>query len=150
MGPGHRMEPAPRGGSSGARTAGQTVETLTAGSFPLGGCAGSPVGCCLDDWGDVDGPARPVDNGVMTDRLLRVVLAEDSVILRDGMVELLGARGCDVVATAGTAGELLAAVAAHHPDVAVVDVRMPPTFSDPRLAQRRGGSTSTCSLSCHP
>nr|MYU47416.1 DNA-binding response regulator [Streptomyces sp. SID7803] len=38
----------------------------------------------------------------MNDRCLRVVLAEDSVVLRDGMVELLGARGCEVVATAGT------------------------------------------------
>ncbi|MGW4441880.1 response regulator [Streptomyces sp. NPDC004682] len=66
----------------------------------------------------------------MTDRRLRVVLAEDSVVLRDGMVELLGARGCEVVATAGTAPELLAAVAGHRPDVAVVDIRMPPTHRD--------------------
>nr|WP_202435136.1 MULTISPECIES: response regulator transcription factor [unclassified Streptomyces] len=61
---------------------------------------------------------------------MRVVLAEDSVVLRDGMVELLGARGCEVVATAGTAPELLSAVAEHRPDVAVVDIRMPPTHTD--------------------
>ncbi|WP_431043453.1 response regulator [Streptomyces sp. P1-3] len=66
----------------------------------------------------------------MSDRQLRVVLAEDSVILREGMVELLGARGCEVVATAGSAGELLAAVEEERPDVAVVDVRMPPTHTD--------------------
>ncbi|AJF68754.1 response regulator transcription factor [Streptomyces vietnamensis] len=66
----------------------------------------------------------------MTERSLRVVLAEDSVVLRDGMVELLGARGCEVVATAGTAAELLASVARHRPDVAVVDIRMPPTHTD--------------------
>ncbi|MEV3929059.1 response regulator transcription factor [Streptomyces sp. NPDC049944] len=66
----------------------------------------------------------------MTDGLLRVVLAEDSVVLRDGMVELLGARGCEVVATAGTAPELLARVAEYRPDVAVVDIRMPPTHTD--------------------
>ncbi|MEU5079313.1 MULTISPECIES: response regulator transcription factor [Streptomyces] len=66
----------------------------------------------------------------MINRHLRVVLAEDSVILRDGMVELLGARGCEVVATAGTASELLAEVAEHRPDVAVVDIRMPPTHTD--------------------
>ncbi|MGF1426507.1 response regulator [Kitasatospora sp. LaBMicrA B282] len=66
----------------------------------------------------------------MIDKPLRVVLAEDSVILRDGMVELLGARGCEVVATAGTAPELIAAVAEHRPDVAVVDIRMPPTHTD--------------------
>ncbi|MFJ5710662.1 response regulator [Streptomyces sp. NPDC093105] len=66
----------------------------------------------------------------MIDRQLRVVLAEDSVVLRDGMVELLGARGCRVVATAGTAPGLVAAVDEHRPDVAVVDIRMPPTHTD--------------------
>ncbi|MBD0675290.1 response regulator transcription factor [Streptomyces sp. CBMA156] len=66
----------------------------------------------------------------MIDKQLSVVLAEDSVILRDGMVELLTARGCVVVATAGTAPELVAAVTEHRPDVAVVDIRMPPTHSD--------------------
>ncbi|MFD7866402.1 response regulator [Streptomyces sp. NPDC057682] len=66
----------------------------------------------------------------MTDRQLSVVLAEDSVVLRDGMTELLGARGCAVVATAGTAPDLLAAVERHRPDVAVVDIRMPPTHTD--------------------
>ncbi|MEU9044336.1 MULTISPECIES: response regulator transcription factor [unclassified Kitasatospora] len=66
----------------------------------------------------------------MIDKQLRIVLAEDSVILRDGMVELLTARGCAVVATAGTASELVAAVTEHRPDVAVVDIRMPPTHTD--------------------
>ncbi|MFD7828976.1 response regulator transcription factor [Kitasatospora sp. NPDC059803] len=66
----------------------------------------------------------------MIEKQLRVVLAEDSVILRDGMVELLTARGCAVVATAGTAPELVAAVAEHRPDVAVVDIRMPPSHTD--------------------
>ncbi|MEU4149454.1 response regulator transcription factor [Streptomyces sp. NPDC026659] len=66
----------------------------------------------------------------MVKRRLRVVLAEDSVVLRDGMVELLGARGCEVVGTAGTAAELLDGVAEQRPDVAVVDVRMPPTHRD--------------------
>ncbi|TDC18633.1 response regulator transcription factor [Streptomyces sp. 8K308] len=66
----------------------------------------------------------------MIDGHLRVVLAEDSVVLRDGMVELLRARGCEVVASTGTAPELLAAVVEHRPDVAVVDIRMPPTHTD--------------------
>ncbi|MFE5908238.1 response regulator [Streptomyces wedmorensis] len=66
----------------------------------------------------------------MTERHLRVVLAEDSVVLRDGMVELLTARGCRVVATAGTAEGLLTEVDRHRPDVAVVDIRMPPTHTD--------------------
>ena len=68
--------------------------------------------------------------GVEDNRPLRVVIAEDLVILRDGMVELLTTRGCEVVATAGTAEELYAAVRAHHPDVAIVDIRMPPSFTD--------------------
>ncbi|MFI2238007.1 response regulator transcription factor [Streptomyces chrestomyceticus] len=59
-----------------------------------------------------------------------MVIAEDSVILREGMVELLTSRGCEVLATAGDAEELLAAVAEHVPDVAVVDVRMPPSHTD--------------------
>ncbi|MER7515615.1 response regulator transcription factor [Streptomyces sp. NPDC126499] len=66
----------------------------------------------------------------MINRKLRVVLAEDSVVLRDGMTELLGARGCEVVAAVGTAPALLAAVAEHRPDVAVVDIRMPPMHTD--------------------
>ncbi|GAA3398705.1 response regulator transcription factor [Streptomyces roseoviridis] len=66
----------------------------------------------------------------MIDKTLRVVLAEDSVVLRDGMTELLGARGCEVVAAVGTAPALLAAVAEHRPDVAVIDIRMPPTHTD--------------------
>ncbi|CAM5261766.1 DNA-binding response regulator [Streptomyces spiroverticillatus] len=61
---------------------------------------------------------------------MRVVIAEDSVILREGMVELLTARGCEVLATAGDGDELLSAVAEHLPDVAVVDIRMPPTHTD--------------------
>ncbi|MFB9521740.1 MULTISPECIES: response regulator transcription factor [Streptomyces] len=59
-----------------------------------------------------------------------MVIAEDSVILREGMVELLTARGCEVVATAGDADGLLSAVADHLPEVAVVDIRMPPTHTD--------------------
>ncbi|MEU8779202.1 response regulator transcription factor [Streptomyces sp. NPDC048606] len=59
-----------------------------------------------------------------------MIIAEDSVILREGMVELLTARGCEVLATAGDADELLAAAAEHRPDVAVVDIRMPPTHTD--------------------
>lgn len=60
----------------------------------------------------------------------RLALAEDSVILRDGMVELLSARGCEVVAAVGTAEELLTAIERHRPDVAVIDVRMPPSYTD--------------------
>ena len=58
---------------------------------------------------------------------MRVVIAEDSVLLREGLARLLTDGGFDVVAQAGTAGELLAAVRGCKPDVAIVDVRMPPT-----------------------
>lgn len=64
---------------------------------------------------------------------MRVVIAEDSVILRDGLVRLLTAKGHEVVAEAGDADGLLPAVAATSPDVAVVDVRMPPTHTDDGL-----------------
>ncbi|MGW4383573.1 response regulator transcription factor [Kitasatospora sp. NPDC004531] len=66
----------------------------------------------------------------MDDDRLRVVLAEDSAILRDGLAELLAVRGLEVAAAVATGEELLAAVAEHRPQVAVVDVRMPPTHTD--------------------
>ena len=61
---------------------------------------------------------------------VRIVIAEDSVLLRDGLTRLLEERGHEVVATAGDAVQLLAAVAREAPEVAIVDVRMPPTFTD--------------------
>ncbi|WP_381793565.1 response regulator [Streptomyces niveus] len=63
----------------------------------------------------------------------RIVLAEDSVLLRDGLTGLLERFGHEVVAGAGTADELIAAVAEHRPDIVVTDVRMPPGFSDEGL-----------------
>src|SRR5215475_9091214 len=64
---------------------------------------------------------------------MRIVIAEDAAILRDGLIQLLTDRGHDVVAAVGDGDRLRAAVAAHHPDVAVVDVRMPPGFTDEGL-----------------
>ncbi len=61
---------------------------------------------------------------------LRVVLAEDSVLLREGLVRLLTETGFDVVAAVADAESFLRAVAAAPPDLVVVDVRMPPTFTD--------------------
>jgi DNA-binding NarL/FixJ family response regulator len=63
----------------------------------------------------------------------RVVIAEDNAILRDGLAQLLGERDHEVVARVGTADDLLAAVDRTRPDVAVVDIRMPPTFTDEGL-----------------
>jgi len=64
---------------------------------------------------------------------LRLVLADDSLLLREGIARLLVEAGFDVVAQAGTADELLAAVRDHRPDVALVDIRMPPTHTDEGL-----------------
>jgi DNA-binding NarL/FixJ family response regulator len=64
---------------------------------------------------------------------LRIVIAEDSAVVRAGLAEILADRGHEVAAAVGDADRLRAAVAAHHPDVAVVDVRMPPGFTDEGL-----------------
>ncbi|MGW2812328.1 response regulator [Streptomyces sp. NPDC001415] len=64
---------------------------------------------------------------------MRVVIAEDSSILRDGLVQLLEMRGVEVAAAVGDAQALLAAVAEHGPDAAVVDIRLPPTQTDEGL-----------------
>lgn len=61
---------------------------------------------------------------------MRIVIAEDSAVLRDGLSLLLTTRGHEVLATVTTGEELESAVAEHIPDIAVVDVRMPPTFTD--------------------
>ncbi|WP_327428547.1 MULTISPECIES: response regulator transcription factor [unclassified Streptomyces] len=61
---------------------------------------------------------------------MRVVIAEDSALLRDGLAQLLQLRGVEVAAAVGDADALLAAVAEHRPDVAVVDIRLPPTQTD--------------------
>jgi len=73
---------------------------------------------------------------------MRVVIAEDSAVIRAGLAEILADRGHEVVAAVGDADALRAAVDEHGPDVAVVDVRMPPGHTDEGLraaiAIRRG------------
>ncbi|MFE3171744.1 response regulator [Amycolatopsis sp. NPDC059090] len=64
---------------------------------------------------------------------MRIVVAEDLYLLRDGLVRLLQAYGHEVVATATTGPETVAVLREHRPDVAVVDVRMPPTQTDEGL-----------------
>jgi DNA-binding NarL/FixJ family response regulator len=61
---------------------------------------------------------------------MRVMIAEDSVLLREGLVRLLSDSGISVVGTSATADKLLALVAADEPDVAIVDIRLPPTHTD--------------------
>ena len=64
---------------------------------------------------------------------MRIVLAEDLFLLRDGLVRLLEAYGCEVVAAVDNGPDLVDSVRELKPDIAVVDVRMPPTFTDEGL-----------------
>jgi DNA-binding NarL/FixJ family response regulator len=64
---------------------------------------------------------------------VRVVIAEDSVLLREGVSRLLNDAGFDVVGRCGTAEDLLLKVRSYSPDVAIVDIRLPPTHSDEGL-----------------
>jgi len=64
---------------------------------------------------------------------MRVVIAEDSVLLREGLSRLLAESGLDVVAAVGDGESALRVVEEHRPDVAVLDVRMPPTHTDEGL-----------------
>jgi DNA-binding NarL/FixJ family response regulator len=64
---------------------------------------------------------------------MRVVIAEDAALFREGLARLITDRGHEVVAAVGDGDALLEAVAAHDPDVAVADIRMPPTHTDEGL-----------------
>jgi DNA-binding NarL/FixJ family response regulator len=64
---------------------------------------------------------------------MRVAIAEDSVLLREGLARLLVDAGFEVVAQCGTADELMLKVSSHEIDVAIVDIRLPPTHSDEGL-----------------
>ena len=64
---------------------------------------------------------------------MRIVIAEDSVLLRAGLTRILADAGEEVVATVGDADELITTIARHQPDLALVDVRMPPTNTDDGL-----------------
>lgn len=64
---------------------------------------------------------------------MRVVIADDAVLLREGLIRLLAETGHEVVAAVGDGPSLVSAVAAHKPDVSIVDVRMPPSHTDEGL-----------------
>jgi DNA-binding NarL/FixJ family response regulator len=67
------------------------------------------------------------------ERPLRVAIAEDSVLLREGIARILGEAGFEVVGQSATADDLLLKVRSYRPDVAIVDIRMPPTHTDEGL-----------------
>jgi DNA-binding NarL/FixJ family response regulator/class 3 adenylate cyclase len=82
----------------------------------------------------VDARAEPVGGDLQKgDSSLRVALAEDGVLLREGIARLLTEAGFDVVGQSGTAEDLLLKVRSYAPDVAVIDIRMPPTQTDEGL-----------------
>jgi DNA-binding NarL/FixJ family response regulator len=80
-------------------------------------------------------PQKTIREGAAPGRQdrVRVVIADDSVLLREGIVRLLEESGFEVAGQAGDAEDLLRKVGAHKPDVAVIDMRMPPTHSDEGL-----------------
>jgi DNA-binding NarL/FixJ family response regulator len=85
---------------------------------------------------------------------MRIVIAEDDALLREGLAVLLRAEGLDVVATADNPDDLLAAIDEHEPDVAVIDVRMPPTNTDEGItaavaARRKHPGLAVLVLSAH-
>ncbi|MFE3829936.1 response regulator [Streptomyces sp. NPDC059092] len=85
---------------------------------------------------------------------MRIVIAEDDALLRAGLTHLLRAEGIEVSSAVGNGTDLLAAVAADRPDVALVDVRMPPTYRDEGLraaveARRRQPGLAVLVLSAH-
>lgn len=65
---------------------------------------------------------------------MRVVVADDSMLVREGLARLLAEAGCEIVGTAENGAELLRSVALAHPDVAIVDIKMPPTHTDEGIA----------------
>jgi DNA-binding NarL/FixJ family response regulator/class 3 adenylate cyclase len=88
----------------------------------------------LGDAPGTDAQAEPVGRALPKSRdKLRVALADDSVLLREGVALLLTEAGFEVVGQSGTADDLLLKVRSYTPDVAVVDIRMPPTHSDEGL-----------------
>jgi DNA-binding NarL/FixJ family response regulator len=80
---------------------------------------------------DAEGPGPQLDGAVRNP--LRIVVADDAVLLREGLVRLLAEDGHQVVAAVGDGPALVEAVLTHRPDVSVVDVRMPPTHTDEGL-----------------
>ena len=65
---------------------------------------------------------------------MRIVIADDSMLVREGLARLLTEAGCEVVGTAENATELLHHVQLTQPDVAIVDIKMPPTHTDEGIA----------------
>ncbi|MCC2309332.1 response regulator transcription factor [Cellulomonas chengniuliangii] len=77
---------------------------------------------------------------------MRVVLAEDQFLLRDGIVRLLSSHGIEVVAAVSCGDEILDAIDLHRPDLALLDIRLPPTFTDEGVRAAVAARTRTPGL----
>jgi DNA-binding NarL/FixJ family response regulator/class 3 adenylate cyclase len=86
---------------------------------------------------DLPGEFPPLRDVWERDRALRAVIADDSTLLREGLARLLEESGIEVVGQAGNADELLLKVRSYHPDIAIVDIRMPPTQTDEGIRAAR-------------
>jgi DNA-binding NarL/FixJ family response regulator/class 3 adenylate cyclase len=87
---------------------------------------------------DPDAQAQPVGGeATKSTAKVRVALADDAVLLREGMARLLGEYGFEIVGQSGTAEDLMLKVRSYAPDVAIVDIRMPPTQTDEGLRAAR-------------
>ena len=72
---------------------------------------------------------------------MRVVVADDSLLIREGLVRLLGEARCDVVGSAGDVAQLLDVIHGAEPDVVIVDIKMPPTFTDEGITAPVGSAS---------
>jgi DNA-binding NarL/FixJ family response regulator len=89
---------------------------------------GKPNATLTDTWGMHEEPRRAREGAVEDDRRARVVLADDDVLLREGLASLLERSGFEVVGQAGDASQLLTLVREQEPDIAIIDIRMPPDY----------------------
>ena len=110
--------PVPNGGLRGLAERVRTVDGRIEIRSPPAAPRPSPSNC------------RPTPESAVA---MRIVIAEDAAVIRAGLTEILTDRGHEIVAAVGDADALLAAVATHEPDVAIVDVRMPPDHTDEGL-----------------
>ena len=139
-----RAAPAtPRSGSSATngRVMVEVGDDGVGGADPAArapGCAAWPTGWRRSTAGSRSTRAPGRGTTITGEDPMRVVVADDSVLLREGVVRLLEESGFEVVGQAGDAEDLLRKVNAHKPDVAVVDMRMPPDQHRRRPARRAG------------
>ena len=149
-----------RGELGGGRAAGGLALLICgAGTDGTGGwagmapCAARAPGGAASSWLSTGG-GRGLIIVIVSTAVTRVALAEDDVLLREGLASLLERSGFDVVGQGGDAAELIALVREHRPDLVVVDIRMPPGYSTEglyaaRVIRQEFPQTAVMILSAH-